>query len=123
MSQTHGIIKRSSFLCQNFIKKTHRTIQFQLKQTDMEAPTYMSIGDLKCPQLNNQITDAPFGSSNSGDKLIGKFQLPIYLHDREKKQYQRTKNPKYGRNEHFSHVLGTAAQQFVEQVMCAGTDL
>jgi hypothetical protein len=50
----------------------------------MEAPTYMSIGDLKCPQLNNQITDAPVGSSNSGDKLIGKFQLPICLHDHEK---------------------------------------
>ena len=89
----------------NFIKNaSYRSISIETKGYGGPQPT--CLGDLKCPQLNNQITDAPFGSSNSRDILIGVTAV-------RKKQYQRTKNPKYG----------TAVQQFVEQVICAVTDL
>jgi len=68
----------------NFIKNaSYRSISIETKGYGGPQPT--CLGDLKCPQLNNQIIDAPFGSSNSRDILIGKFQLPICRHGREKK--------------------------------------
>ena len=77
----------------NFIKNaSYRSISIETKGYGGPQPT--CLGDLKCPQLNNQIIDAPFGSSNSRDILIGKFQLPICRHGREKKTVSENQESK-----------------------------